>query len=246
MTPPIKYTGADVYQIPSVHEVVNKAMYVYNHRSPIDAATDPIRSTIDGSTQQLLFPFMNFTCNNSITRLMFVARKINITHESGPENAVTTLTSWPMFSLWHHEGGSHFRKMRNINNIQDPLQIATLQPPGRVLIGDGEVGAVVINFTVPVMFEAGNILGLRQNTNLRLQNHNKKNTLNTSIILPNLVSYSMTVLGQSGGYGLALTCGRTTLSGECAVTGGFHDQVMPYIAIETCKSLSYRQCVIIM
>ena len=216
-------------------------MFIYDHRSPIDAATDQIPSTINGSTQQLLFPFMNFTCNNNITRLMFVARKINNTHESSSENAVRILISRPIFSLWHREGDGHFRKTRNIN-------IASFQPPSRVLNGDGEVGVVVINFTVPVMFEAGNILGLRQDTNnLRLPNHNNNNTLNTSIILPNLVSYSMTVLGQSGGYGLALTCGRTTLSGArgCEVTGGFHDQAMPYIAIETCKSLSYRQYVIL-
>ena len=216
--PLLNVTGADGYQIPSVHEVVNKAMYVYDHRSPIDAATG---STIDGSTQQLLFPFMNFTCNGSITRLMFVARKINIiARESSPKNAVRTLTSWPMFSLWHRESDSHFRKT---NNIRDPLQITTLQPPGRVLIDDGEVGVVVINFTVPVVFEAGNILGLRQDTGISLPNDL-------------LVSYSIKVLGQRRGYSLAQICGQwVTFSGECAVTAS--DQAMPYIAIETCKLL---------
>ena len=55
-----------------------------------------------------------------------------------------------MFSLWHPEDDSTiFRKVENINSLQPP-------------IGDGEVEVIVINFTSPIDFAAGDILGLQQ------------------------------------------------------------------------------------
>ena len=86
----------------------------------------------------------------------------------------------------------------------------------------------MINFTSPVRFVAGDILGLRQHD--RLQNEQWHNTSSTGTFWPVVSDYSIKVLRQSGGYGLALTCDE-----PCPTDNGA--QEMPYIAIETSKSL---------
>ena len=148
--PLLNVTGADGYQIPSIHEVVNKAMYVYDHRSPIAAATDQI-----SQMEQLLFPFMSFTCNASITRLMFVANTGNRSHES------SQVTSWPKFSLWRRgEDDNFIEVVPNLGPV-NPDQIVSVQPASRSTI-DRQVEVVVINFVHSIEFQAGYILGIRQ------------------------------------------------------------------------------------
>ena len=129
---------------------MNKAMFINvagdddDYRSPID----PL-SVIDdiGPMEQLLFPFMNFTCSGMITSLTFMARSELNTDSSQLQNGV--LTSWPVFSLWQRMPGSDFTQI--LNEVSIPV------------IGDIQEGVLVINITVPsIPFQSGYILGLRQ------------------------------------------------------------------------------------
>ena len=81
------------YEIPPFHEVINNAMYIYG---------TPIRTDLPNSLlpvdQLVLFPFMNFTCNGTIQKLIFLS-KPRCTMSAGPieTNPVSSLS----FSLWH-------------------------------------------------------------------------------------------------------------------------------------------------
>ena len=188
----------------------------YDYRSPIRAATDQI-----DPMEQLLFPFMNFTCSGRITRLMFVARKSiefnNINHQN------YSVTSWPMFSLWHRVGNNFMWMQRLGPTSPSQLQITsqTIQSASSgSTTGDRQDEVVVINFTMPnsIPFGSGYILGLRQNS------------LNTSSNQP---SWNIKVLRQSGGYGLKLhvVCDGLQLR-RCPVDVMEYQEV-PYIAVET-------------
>ena len=110
------HAGARGYRILPVHEVVNKAMFINGndngHRSPILTAIDQI-----GPTEQLLFPFMNFTCSGGLTRLMFVANR----HRESNQNLVT---SWPMFSLWQTD--EYYGNLQRSVGPVHPNQITSL------------------------------------------------------------------------------------------------------------------------
>ena len=196
-------------------------MFIYDYRSPILAATDQIHPM-----EQLLFPFMHFTCSGSITRLMFVANRSR-------ESSQNVVTSWPVFSLWHHNDATsdNFLEVRSMGPLS-PCQITSLQPASRSMRGNRQVEVVMINFTSPVSFVAGDILGLRQNDTIQYQyQYNNSNTKTGTFLL----SRSIRVLRQSGGgYGLALTCNEWDSSG-CTVDTRVIQEV-PYIAIETSKS----------
>ena len=125
-----------------------------DYRSPILSAIDVI-----GPTEQLLFPFMNFTCSGSMTRLIFVARRA---HQLNPDSHQNNATSWPVFSLWHHTG-DYFMERQPLGPMH-PNQIVSIQPASRSMSGDSqEVFEVfMIDFMPPIQFEPGYILGLRQ------------------------------------------------------------------------------------
>ena len=188
-------------------------MFVYDHRSPIQGATSQILPT----APQLLFPFMNFTCSGSITRLMFVA--------SGLGDSSDGVINWswrPVFSLWHRmNDGDNFvkRSSMGIFNHDQPSN-----QPARVT----DVGLVEINFTTSISFEAGDILGLRQQFSSHLQRS-----------LP----MNIGVLRQRGGYGLTLMCTSSALepSELCPdweqIDNELLLQQIPYIAIETSKTM---------
>ena len=114
------YIGADGYQIPSAREVVNKAMFVYNCRSPIDAA-DVTYST----EQQLLFHFMNFTCGGNITSLMFIlgSRFRQSTHNNIVNQQLQSITSWPYFSLLSLQSTTYHEVMHHAIGPTSPDQI---------------------------------------------------------------------------------------------------------------------------
>ena len=190
-----------------------------DYTSPILSATD----RISDPTKQLLFPFMNFTCDGSLTRLMFAASRQR-------EPTQNFITSWPVFSLWHTD--EDYRNFRLSINPLNPNKITSLQPPSRSSIDDREVEVAMINFASPIRFVAGDILGLRQHD--RPQNEHRHNTSSTGTLWPVVSDYSIKVLRQSGGYGLALTCDEFYTSCPIDINGA---QEMPYIAIETCKSL---------
>ncbi|MCG8624663.1 MAG: hypothetical protein MJE68_22040, partial [Proteobacteria bacterium] len=116
----------------------------------------------------------------------------------------------------------------------NPIKITSLQPPSRSSIDGKEVEVVMVNFayTPPVRFVAGDVLGLRQYYYdvYRPQNEHWHNTSSTGTFWPVVSNYSIKVLRQSGGYGLALTCNEFYTSCPTDVNGA---QEMPYIAIET-------------
>jgi hypothetical protein len=174
-----------------------------SYRSPILAATDEI-----GPREQLLFPFMNFTCSGNITRLIFVARR---THQ------LNNVTSWPVFSLWHHMGDD-FIQIQRLGPIT-----ASVQPASRSMTGDSQEEVFMINFTPPIPFEPSYMLGVRQYYSLITQ-----------------PDWYIKVLRQRGGYGLTLMCARSDqyipdLDGRrrCPVVAVTEEQEMPYIAVET-------------
>lgn len=173
-------------------------MFVVKYESPIVGATDQI-----GRIEQLLFPFTNFTCSGSITRLMFVASKPNEIAN------LSMISSWPTFSLWHRQGDS-YNEVSSIGPFH-PDQITSVQPPSRSIFNDRQVEVVMVNFSSPVHFEAGNILGLRQHP------------FNTSS------SRYIRVLRQRWGYGLKLICEPS----GCPVDIEYPNQEVPYIAVET-------------
>ena len=102
---------------------MNKAIFINgdddDYRSPILSVIDEI-----GSTEQLLFPFMNFTCSGSMTRLIFVAHRA---HQLNPDGHQNNVTSWPVFSLWHHTlSGGDFMERQALGPMH-PNQIVSIQ-----------------------------------------------------------------------------------------------------------------------
>ena len=197
-----------------------------DYTPPILSATDQI-----GPMEQLLFPFMNFTCGGGLTRLMFVASRQR-------ESNQNLITSWPVFSLWHTESDDDYRSFRLSFSPLNPIEITSLQPPSRSSIDGKEVEVVMVNFAYapPVRFVAGDVLGLRQYNVYRPQNEHWHNTSSTGTFWPVVSNYSIKVLRQSRGYGLALTCDELYTS--CPTESDVNIvQEMPYIAIETSKPL---------
>ena len=177
------------------------------YRSPILSAIDEI-----GPTEQLLFPFMNFTCSGSMTRLIFVARR---THQLNPDRHQNNATSWPVFSLWHHTGGDFIE--RQPLGPMHPNQIVSVQPASRSMSGDSQevFEVLMINFVPPIQFQPGYILGLRQYSMSAQPNQ-----------------YNITALRQIGGYGLTLSCGDYMRCPTNNIIGSGRQEI-PYIAIET-------------
>ena len=201
-------TGTSGYQILPFYEVVNKAMFINGDY------TSPILSTIDdiGPMEQLLFPFMNFTCSGSITRLIFVARKY---HELNTGSHQGSVASWPMFFLWHNMSGD-FMPIQPLPQPRRPDQISSDSADDSQL--QEEVFA--ISFPSPIQFDNGYALGLRQYL-----------MINTSSNQPD--SY-IKVLRQSGGYGLTLRINNcSSQSMPCSCRCCTECQEMPYIAVET-------------
>lgn len=215
--------GASGYQILPVREVMNKAMFINND------GTSPILSAIDqiGPTEQLLFPFMNFTCDGSLTRLMFVASRQRELNKN-------VIISWPMFFLWHSdEDNSNFQLISIGPSARN--QITSLQPPSISSINGNEVEVVMVNFASPIRFVAGDILGLRQHNRPQTQYLSNTSSTQNTTLEPLVSDSSIRVLRQSGGYGLALICDEWYQSHGCPISVR-RVQEMPYIAIETSKS----------
>ena len=214
MTQP--FIGASGYQILPVREVVNKAMFIsgdddyYSYISPLSAATSDI-----GLMDQLLFPFMNFTCSGMITRLIFVAHR---PYELTSENNVA---SWPVFSLWKNRSGNFMEMQHSF-----PDQATSIQPAFESTTSDSQLEEVfMINIMPPIHFESGYILGLRQNSLSATGTHDQTDLYNT-----------IQVLRQRGGYGLTLICGdqyRPEGSRRCPAVTVTNHKEMPYIAVET-------------
>ena len=114
-------------------------------------------------TEQLLFPFMNFTCRGMITKLSFIARRGSqeLNNNIMSQN---NITSWSMFSLWHCVGHSNnFTLVKHLGPLH-PNQIISTQPGSRSITDERQEELFMINFNPPIQFEPNYILGLRQNT----------------------------------------------------------------------------------
>ena len=153
---------------------------------------------------------MNFTCSGNITRLMFVASGLSVSSLDG----MIIINQKPVFFLWHRTSdGDNFVK-RSSMGIFNPDQSLSFNQPARVT----DVGLVEVNFTPYVRFEAGDILGLRQQF---ITSSNLQSPVN------------IRVFRQRGGYGLTLICTQPgSEHSECRVREIEHLQQIPYIAIE--------------
>ena len=169
----MKISGnTDRYQIPTFREVVNNATFVNGPPIP-----DPPQQLDLSSGRQLLLPFMNFTCDGTITRLTFFGW---LNSESSESFNVTRLTSWPYFSLWHqfyeHRG---YEKVCEIGPEHSDL-----------LMGSMRLNHLVeVTLTTNVMINEGNILGVRLQSGSPISN-----------------GIDITVLKDSRGYGKTLVC----------------------------------------
>jgi hypothetical protein len=176
----------------------------YSYMSPIPAVTDKI-----GPMEQLLFPFMNFTCSGNITKLIFVARR---------ENNQRSVISWPVFSLWHNMSGDFMLRRRLGADYIPPAYSRDLEE------------VFMVNFRPPIQFEPDYILGLRQ-----YSWSTSSSSFSGSFTQPNGYNNIMKVLRHTGGYGLTLVCNQTILNGRCPAMAVTEHREMPYIAVETSK-----------
>ena len=165
----------------------------------------------------LLFPFMNFTCDGTITRLMFIARLISNSriHHFDP----MLLSTWPQFFLWRDHGN-------DIHTIgpSERSQIQTTGTESTYTNTVDEIGRFEIDLAPsPVPFREGDILGLHMNHTfmIRIGNHAK-----------------LTVLGHRKGYGLRLSCNQDHVCTDPGQARREDIQFMPYIAVETGKLTS--------
>ena len=205
---PLKTSG---YQIPTVQRLINDAIFVNGPPIP-----DPPQQL--NLTRQLLFPFMNFSCNGTITNLAFVVTSDN--------DNVLSLTSWPYFSLWyyHHEG---YFKEWNHNVIGPTDSISFMIQPHMIEVNR----PLIFNLRVRnVRFRDGDILGVRMH---QRDNRGQFNPRKRSVQYHNTVK----VLKQTGGYGQTLVCNHQN-SGRCREPNEISDKIqeIPYIAIETSKA----------
>ena len=116
---------------------------------------DPPQTLYLFSGRQLLFPFINFTCNGRITRLTFLGWLSG----SSEQFNVTRLTSWPYFSLWRPSQHQFEEIQIGPNNKYD------LQASPRLNDQDDHLVEVTFSLTTNVMFSANDILGVIQRSN---------------------------------------------------------------------------------
>ena len=168
------------YQIPTFREVVRNATFV--NGPPVPASPPTLNLSRD---RQLLFPFMNFTCNGTITRLTFLGWLSDSSGAGQVDNniIITGLTLGPYFSLWHPQYDMYaFEEINQIEVDQKSISIS------RSTLNNQLVEATLMT---NVVFSQGDVLGIR------LQQY-----YGTSI----RSGISMKVLKQSRGYGTTLDC----------------------------------------
>ena len=165
------------------------------------------------SGRQLLFPFMNFTCSGTITRLAF----LGWLSESSEQFNIASLTSWPYFSLWHQDrqytSGYAFEEINPVIDDYDQLNISI----NRSIFSNQLVEVVL---TINTTFSQGDILGIR------LQQHDQSISEN---------GINMAVLKQSEAYDQihCQVCGAEYYDTGGCTDPAIENQEIPYIAIET-------------
>ena len=133
------------FQIPTFSEVVRNATFVNGPPIP-----NPPPTLNLSRGRQLLFPFMNFTCNGRITRLTFLGWLSG----SSEQFDVTSLTSGPYFFL-------------RCQYISLRTRIYKFHGPDDLLTGSLSLSGinvthqvVEVTLTTNVMFSADDILGV--------------------------------------------------------------------------------------
>ena len=147
---------------------------------------------------QLIFPFMNFTCNGTISSLMFIARLSEGISCPFSGASFETLLSWPHFYLWHYNSIDwHFHGMCSVGPSRpDQLFCRHILNTNRGY----QIGLIEMVLPTPVQVQAGDILGLRQQ--------------NTSVA-PQFQEYAtVSVIRQKKGYGLTFICRK--YSSQCS------------------------------
>ena len=217
------------FRIPTPQEVVNNATsFVSNGQTLISSILTP--------HSYLLFPFMNFTCNSTITRLMFVARLSNNWETQLRFDTSYNISKWPQFFLWRRNNDHFYDMYYNIGPFShNQLLNLHVQAPETESMGtstDNQIGLIEVNLTAPVEFKEGDILGLR----IRMEQH-VESTESPASPTQRSVNQVITVLGQRRGYGLTLFCNQNgwPCNEPSQVNVHREDQQMPYIAIETGK-----------
>ena len=132
------------FQIPTFSEVVRNATFV---NGPPLIPNPPPTLNLSGG-RQLLFPFMNFTCNGRIIRLTFLGWLSG----SSEQFDVTRLMSWPYFSLWR----PHQHQFEEIQIGPNDLLTGSLSL-SRINVTHQ---MVEVTLTTNVMFSADDILGV--------------------------------------------------------------------------------------
>ena len=205
---------------------MNKAIFISDYdddyRSPILSAIDDI-----GPMEELLFPFLNFTCSGNITRLIFVASMYMYmvarrAHQSlsPADSHQNNVTSFPLFSLWHqYRMDDDSTWMQRVGIIPpNDAQLVSVQPASTSVTGDSQEEVLMINITVSsIPFQPGYILGLRQYS-MNTQPNQYKNII-------------IKVLRQTVGYGLTLS--YTDWPRRVPAVNFAQRPEMPYIAIDT-------------
>ena len=163
---------------------------------------------------QVIFPFINFTCTGTIRRLIFVAR---LERSSYPLwQTLSNFDAWPHFYLWRHN--SHYNDDDHcFNNM---CSIGPSSPDQLVCVAtntDAQIGLIEMTLPTSVGFEEDDILGLQQQSNLRTP------------------ASTVSVLRHRRGYGLIVNCpiGVPVCNEPKQINR--ENQQMPYIAIKTGK-----------
>ena len=200
-------------QIPTLDNLMNKAIFINSPPTPLPEPTQQPGSTT--FSRQLLLPFMNFTCNGTLVRLIFVANKHlqYYDHNAGGNVEKLTLASWPCFSLWrHHRREGYFEKMHDIGPF-DPNQLTVFRAETT-----GVARLVEVNLTAT--FKEGDVLGVALGGQQSSAHGDPVSTITPS--------NDLKLLKEAEGYGRTLVCNNTRCSEHSVM-----NQEMPYIAVET-------------
>jgi hypothetical protein len=186
-------------------EVVGNATFI--NGPPIENPTQtPLHLSSDS---QLLFPFMNFTCSGTMTRLTF----LGWLSDSSEQFNVTRLTSLPYFSLWRPRQDQYFEEAEQIGS--DSLtQLYRINATYQL---------VEVTLSTDIQFNPSDVLGVTSIS----QPRRSDSTFASGI--------SMTILSESRDYDKTLRCdyiGHATGQSVCVQCSEALNS-SPYIAIET-------------
>lgn len=225
---PLKTSGYQSPVLPTFDDVVNNAIYI--NRQPRPAT--PQQLNLSGN-RQLLLTFMNFTCNGTMTKLTYIGWIRSLGIDYLHDDVSSWLTTWPYFSLWYQQFHGDYIEESHSGNIIGP---SNPNQPGLSISRVENSALVEVNLTTNVAFKEGDILGVR------LQRRNNSFTMTRQQTSWN--SLHVSVLKQTGGYGVTLVCNRQN-GDQCSEMSN-KIQEIPYITVETsetCMNKKTNDCI---